>query len=733
MRICILSRDNIPIGYMDNDVPEALHFYDDTIHTYLEGTAHTFEFTASSQHEDSELLTVGNKLAFYHDRRAHYLTIMKTLQTETEIDVEAYSTSLELLNEQAIAYTASKAMSFEEYIKAFLFERRMLTIGVNEVSDKRIKHEWTGESDTVLKRLFSLANVFDAEIEFIPILNADYSLETIQMDIRRKHSDKYQGIGQNREDTCFRYGINISGITKEEDISELYTCIRATGKDDLTLAGLGEVKEFDDSGNVEYIHYKGGGEIYAPQARDRFPSNIVENGDKYICYQWKTDYSTVNALYSNALAKLKEISTPNVKYEIKGYIDVSIGDTVKIVDESFNPPLYLRTRVTEQEISVTKPEKNSTTFDNTTVLESQIDASLLKRLESFEKESKVTKAAAEEAKRTATTAQETASTAQSTADNAHALAQTAKDTADTASETATTASDKADAAQTTASTANATATEAKTTADTAQETANTASATATEAKATAEAAQTAITATQNYFFHDAEGAHVTTTKSDASTGKNVLIDSDSVDIRDGNSVLATFASDVIELGKEDLSAVIKMCQGKFSLSYDATQNTMRILPKENFNASGAHEGTDPLNMYFGTYTSGSGDASYGLSLKSDGNHYVEGNLEIEGDLVVTKRGGTGAEATLNGKKILTEDYKPAFVETINATGIGYQFIWVTPKEGYELVSVKVVQDDLAHSCIAIAYTEKNNLYTLKFSENIASTKTIKLRLTWVRV
>lgn len=719
MRICILSRDNIPIGYMDNDVPEALHFYDDTIHTYLEGTAHTFEFTASSQHEDSELLTVGNKLSFYHDRRAYYLTIMKTLQTETEIDVEAYSTSLELLNEQAIAYTASKAMSFEEYIKAFLFERRMLTIGVNEVSDKRIKHEWTGESDTVLKRLFSLANVFDAEIEFIPILNADYSLETIQMDIRRKHSDKYQGIGQNREDTCFRYGINISGITKEEDISELYTCIRATGKDDLTLAGLGEVKELDDNGNVEYIHYKGGGEIYAPQARDRFPSNIVENGDKYICYQWNTEYSTVNALYSNALAKLKEISTPNVKYEIKGYIDVSIGDTVKIVDESFNPPLYLRTRVTEQEISVTKPERNSTTFDNTTVLESQIDASLLNRLESLEKEAKATKAAAEEAKSTATTAQETA-------DNAHTLAQTAKDTADTASETATTASNKADEAQATASDANATAAEAKSTA-------TTASTTATEAKATAEAAQTAITATQNYFFHDAEGAHVTTSEGDASTGKNVLIDSDSVDIRDGNSVLATFASAVIELGKEDLSAVIKMCQGKFSLSYDATQNTMRILPKENFDASGTYDGTDPLNMYFGTYTSGSGDASYGLSLKSDGNHYVEGNLEIEGNLVITKRGGTGAEATLNGKKILTEDYKPAFVETINATGIGYQFMWVNPKEGYELASVKVVQDDLAHSCIAIAYTEKNNLYTLKFSENIASNKTIKLRLTWVRV
>ena len=423
MRICILSRDNIPIGFMDNDLPGALHFYDDTIHMYLEGTAHTFEFTANTEHEDADLLQVGNKCSFYFKDRAFYLTIMSTKQTETEIKVEAWSTSLELLNETAIAYKAPKAMSFTEYIKAFLFERRLLTIGVNEVSDKRILHEWTGESDTVLKRLFSLANVFDAELEFIPVLNRDYSLSTIQMDIRRAHSDKYQGIGQNREDTSYRYGINVSGITKEEDISELYTCIRPTGKDDLMLTGLGEIKVLDEKGNIEYIHYKSGAEIYAPQARDRFPSNIVENGDKYICYQWKTDYEDVNSLYGNALAKLKELCVPAVKYEIKGYIDVSIGDTVKIIDESFRPPLYLRTRVTEQEISITNSAKNTTTFDNTVELEKQIDTSLLNRIEELEKESKNIRVTAEAAQSAADTANNSADTATQVANAAQENAQ----------------------------------------------------------------------------------------------------------------------------------------------------------------------------------------------------------------------------------------------------------------------------------------------------------------------
>ena len=419
MRICILSRDNTPLGFLDNNSPDSLHFYDDKLHIYLEGTAHTFEFTVNAQHEDSYLLEVGNKCSFIYKDRPYYMTIMTMEQTETKINVEAWSTSLELLNEQAIAYTAPKAMSFEEYLKAFLFERRMLTIGINEVSDKKITNEWTGENDTVLKRLFSLANVFDAELEFVPVLNRDYSLNTIQMNVWRAHSDSYQGVGENRQDMSFRYGVNVQGITKKEDISDLYTCIRATGKDDLNIQSLGYKEVLDANGNIEYVHYANSGEIYAPQARDRFPSNIVENGDKYICYQWSTEYTDVNTLYSNALAKLKEICVPNTTYEIKGYIDVNIGDTVTVIDEGFNPPLYLSTRVTEQEISTTNPSNNSTIFDNTTELESQIDDSLIQ----LQKELKTIKAQAEAAQSQADTASSSADTATQVANAAQENAQ----------------------------------------------------------------------------------------------------------------------------------------------------------------------------------------------------------------------------------------------------------------------------------------------------------------------
>lgn len=45
-------------------------------------------------------------------------------------------------------------------------------------------------------------------------------------------------------------------------------------------------------------------------------------------------------------------------------------------------------------------------------------------------------------------------------------------------------------------------------------------------------------------------------------GKNVLIDSDSVNIRSGDTVLATFAEDTIELGKNSTTSFIRLCGNK---------------------------------------------------------------------------------------------------------------------------------------------------------------------------
>lgn len=384
IRIAILSTNNTPVAYMDNGHKKSMHYWNDGLHEYLQGTANAYTFTVNAKHPDAQHIKAGNKVAFTCKGKSYYLNIVNTDKTEQTITATAWSLSFELINEDAGEYKAGKAMSFEEYLAVFDAERT-LKLGLNEVSDKRITNEWTGTT-TVLKRLFSLANVFSAEIEFETVLNSDYSLKEIVLNVYRKHSDTDSGVGEYRNDIVLRYGKGITGIRKTTDAEKLYTCIQPTGKDGLTINGL-DKKEYDENGNIEY--FTDGAIIRAPQARDRFPSNIVNKADAYILMRKEYDTDSKDKLYSMALSDLKTASEPVVTYEVDGYFDTNIGDTVRMQDQEWTPVLYLQARVSEQVRSLTNPKTAKTVFTNYKELTSEISDSLLQRMEDLINKNKV--------------------------------------------------------------------------------------------------------------------------------------------------------------------------------------------------------------------------------------------------------------------------------------------------------------------------------------------------------
>ena len=384
IRIAILSANNTPVAFMDNAHKKSMHYWKDELHEYLQGAANTYTFTVSAKHQDAENVTAGNKVAFIHKGKSYYLNIVNTEQTEETITATAWSLSFELINEDSGAYKAASAMSFGEYLAVFDAERT-LKLGLNEVSDKRIINEWTGTT-SVLKRLFSLANVFSAEIEFETVLNKDYSLKEIVLNVYREHSDTNSGVGEYRNDIVLRYGKGITGIRKTTDAEKLYTCIQPTGKDGLTINGL-DKKEYDENGNIEY--FTDGALIRAPQARDRFPSNIVNKDDAYIMLRKEYDTDSKDKLYSMALSDLKVASEPVVIYEVDGYFDTNIGDTVRMQDQEWTPVLYLQARVSEQVRSLTNPKTAKTVFTNYKELTSEISDDLIKRMEDLISKNKV--------------------------------------------------------------------------------------------------------------------------------------------------------------------------------------------------------------------------------------------------------------------------------------------------------------------------------------------------------
>ena len=378
IRIAVLSPYNKVLTFLDNTVPSAMHYFDEILHTYLKGSSYTFEFTTMTAHDDAVFLVEGNKLSFKRKGKDYHLTIMSVEKGGDTTTVTAYGLCLELTNEYVGEYKATRAMSFAEYINAYGFERSF-TIGKNEVSNKKITHEWTG-SDTVLARLYSIANVFDAELEFVTELNDDYSLKNVVLNIYRAHSDSVQGMGSDKRSTILRYPNDIYGITKTSDITELYTAIRPTGTNGLQLNSISGRTVKDSNGNVLYKVQ--GNNILAPQSRDRFPSTLITNhsNDMYAVQIWSYETENVETLYGQALAQLKKNCVPKVTYDVDAYIDGDIGDTFTIEDAEYSPTLYLEARITEQEICFTDSEKCKTIFDNFEEKQSQISSALISEM-----------------------------------------------------------------------------------------------------------------------------------------------------------------------------------------------------------------------------------------------------------------------------------------------------------------------------------------------------------------
>ena len=379
-RIAVLDQNDQLQCFLDNSSRDATNYYSDNLHTYLEGSASTLTLTASTKDSDSKFLINGNKLAFVYNEKEYYLNILTTERDEYSVTIDSYSTSFELLNEQAESYEATEELTFVQYLNQCDPEHT-LTVGTNEVSDLKYQTKFDSES-TILARIFEIAVVFGAEVEFVPVLNEDYSLKQTTINIYKEHDDDNQGIGTRQIGQTLRYGVNISGITKKSDISNLFTAIWLTGDDNLTIAGM-EKNINDSAGNLLYWSPYGDPHIYAVQARDRFPSNLMSKTDRYIAKYGTYSTSSMDELYIESLLELKTGSEPVVEYTITGQVDGSIGDTFFVEDKEYDPVLYLETRITEQEIHFTQPSNDKTTFGNYVEKASEISSTLLSKMQSM--------------------------------------------------------------------------------------------------------------------------------------------------------------------------------------------------------------------------------------------------------------------------------------------------------------------------------------------------------------
>ena len=475
------------VASIDNDKQGTLNYYDDSWVRYLPTGSSTFDFTVAKKSltTDSALTKIHNHLnekafvSFEYGGRTHLFTVHKVLENERSIEVNCINLNLELINEYANPYKATKTMTFVEYCQVMdLLNYALLSVGVNEISEKQLKLEWSNQ-ETKLARLLNLAKQFGAELDFDTKLHADSSIRSFTVNIYHENDGEHQGVGRDRTDISLTYGKNIGSITREIDKTGIFNTIRPTGnmptvevedsgerhlsskrvknsdgsttetiirtasdgtksktivhtkitkladktrittttttrsdgsieqtvttskkggpsntekriikppkkkeketdpeKEVLTLEGLGDWSIKNERGEVEF--YQRGQALYAPLSMQLYPSTFTPATakDQWTRRDFHFDTDEPNELRRLAYLKLKQHCYPAITYEVDGFVDAEIGDTIQIYDDGFSPALIVKARVLEQKISFTNPANNKTKFANFKALENKLSSGI---------------------------------------------------------------------------------------------------------------------------------------------------------------------------------------------------------------------------------------------------------------------------------------------------------------------------------------------------------------------
>ncbi|MDM7654010.1 hypothetical protein QUD64_07410 [Lactococcus cremoris] len=390
------------IGFINNDLPDALHYFNDNWHRYLaEGTS-TFDFSVNKVNPDYALLTLQSYISFSYDDEDYLFNIINIQQDHYSMQLQCENLNLELISEDVEPYNNNLRHSIVWYLKnAAKITADVVEIGNNPFStideDKSNPILSFNSTETKLARIISICNSFKAEFQFKTNLKNDGTLQNITLDL-------YQtgGVGQLRKDVTLYYGKNIDGITSTGDrTSTFFNSTTVTDSNNkynwLSIEG----KYYNSDGQLEFYKDAGSNTAYAPLSRDMFPSQILStSSDQYTNKNIQTSASSNDDLWDYAVRQFKLYAYPQMTYEVVVSVNavtsalgndkkLNIGDTIIVQDSTFDKSeggLILSARVSEQEISFTNPLNNKITFTNFVKLKSAISADLLNKMQEIAKQ-----------------------------------------------------------------------------------------------------------------------------------------------------------------------------------------------------------------------------------------------------------------------------------------------------------------------------------------------------------
>lgn len=350
--IFILDKSKTVVDVLSNngDSPQS-PFFDDKYVQDLATGAETFEFTTVSNERTSKYAVGGNYVAFKFKNKIKMFQIMRT---EDEHHEALYKycyceiAGLELIN-NPIREREIPSANVRQFFEIALADTdwRLGIVDAALILSSNIKIK---RATNVYSLIQEHLSTFDMEIE--------YRFEMTGNRISGMYIDVYKSRGR---DTGFRfeYGENVSGVSKQVDISELCTAMIGVGKD-----------------NIDFKSVEWGADMPALKPLnqdfivDAEAHKIWNNNGSYLMGIYTAQTESPHELLTLTWNELQRRKQPKMTYDIQvemlqGYDDeINIGDTVKVIDNDYIPALHLTARIGRLELSFTDYRQNKCILTN---------------------------------------------------------------------------------------------------------------------------------------------------------------------------------------------------------------------------------------------------------------------------------------------------------------------------------------------------------------------------------
>lgn len=325
--------------------------YNDWFEQDLDTGIGTYEFNVDKTgNPEIEKINVGCYLIVKDGSKIRSFEVMRIEEDKDSKTIYAEDAGLDLLGEQVPPYKADKSYPITRYIAEFTIDSGW-EIGINEIPNTTTrKLEWEG-TDTATKRLRQLVRRFDAEIA--------YDFEFVHGKIHRKLIHIYKKIGEDKK-VRLEVGKEVSNVKRTISIENLATTIVATGADGITLAGVeyNEGNTRSPKNSIYLIDY---------DAVARWKRAGYAPGGGGIVKRYESEAKTPEALMREAVIKLKQWNHPEVTYDVSISLlpeEVNIGDTVVVVDNSFEPSLVVEGRISSIKKSIATKDSGEIKITN---------------------------------------------------------------------------------------------------------------------------------------------------------------------------------------------------------------------------------------------------------------------------------------------------------------------------------------------------------------------------------